>query len=32
VNPIFNDVKLTPLSVEVVENPKPAAYDFKLTK
>jgi hypothetical protein len=32
VNPKYLDPTKTPLSVEVVENPTPGQYDFKLTK
>jgi hypothetical protein len=32
VNPQYQSVEKTPLSVEVKEHPEPGAYDFKLTK
>jgi hypothetical protein len=31
INPIYLDRKNTPLSIEVVENPKAGAYDLKLS-
>jgi hypothetical protein len=32
IDPRFSDPKKTPLSIEVVENPEPGAYDLKVTK
>jgi hypothetical protein len=32
INPKYLDVNLTPIEIEVVENPEPGRYDIKLTK
>ena len=32
IHPKYEDLKTTPLSIEVVENPAPGAYDLKLTR
>jgi hypothetical protein len=32
IHPMYEDLKTTPLAIEVVENPAPGAYDLQLTR